>query len=99
MKISRNWDKMDSEDQLNVLEDAFESMPALPNQAVLLMLHGNIEVSSVDEDEERYTGYQAGANGIVWICANCGHSTTFQSMDDYVAGAPSVYQQHLPDCI
>ena len=83
---------------MTVLKSFFRSAPALPNQSVLNLLMGNIEVALYIDLQKRYVGYEVGQLGVVWICAKCEQTTTFDNLDDYKTSAESLYQDHLPEC-
>ncbi|MCH8024376.1 MAG: hypothetical protein IIB43_06685 [Candidatus Marinimicrobia bacterium] len=47
---------------------------------------------------KRFVGYEVGQLGVVWICAKCDQTVTFEDLDKYNEGVEGHYQDHLPEC-
>jgi hypothetical protein len=98
MKLKRNWAEMDRETIAGVLQDAFQDTTAAPNEVILDMLYGKVQIS-VQENQEQFTAYKIADESIVWICASCGQSNIFTSDEHYASkGGKLYFQHHEPDC-
>ncbi len=83
---------------MTVLKSFFRNAPALPNQAVVNLLMGNIEVALYLDTQKRFVGYEVGQLGVVWICAKCDQTITFEDLEQYNEGVEEYYLDHLPEC-
>ena len=101
LKYSQDWSGLKWQEKVDIIKSVFEMLDpsfigvaAPPNQVVADSLHGNAEVSVLEIVTGKYTAYKIEDNLIIWICNQCGFSTTFGSEKQYRAGAESEYQQH-----
>ncbi len=83
---------------MTILKSFFRNAPVLPNRPVLDLLMGNIEVALYVDNQKHYVGYEVGQLGVVWICAKCAQTVTFEDLEKYKDGAEDHYQDHLPEC-
>lgn len=100
MKLRYNWEEIRKPaERFRLLKQYFHTAPAPPNQAVLNLLMGSVEVSLyVDEQDERFVGYEVGRFGVVWICTKCKATKTFRSLKDFKDFGENYYESHEPEC-
>ena len=98
MKYSQDWSGMKTEEKLGILKKAFEGAAALPNQVVADSLHGEAEIGVLENSDGKYTSYEIEDNRIVWICGECGKTTSFGTKIEHTAaGGNRYYENHAPD--
>ncbi len=99
LTLRYNWNETHrQDDRMTVLKSFFRNAPVLPNQSVLNLIMGNIEVALHIDFQKRYVGYEVGQLGVVWICAKCDQTVTFDDLEKYKDGVEEHYQNHLPEC-
>ena len=90
-----NWNETYRQDERrNILEQFFRSSPVAPNRDVLNLVSGHIEIALHVDNEKRFVGYEVGQLGVVWICAKCKLSGTFDTLEDYEREAGVYYMDH-----
>ena len=99
LTLRYNWKEAHRpEERMTILKSFFRNTPAQPNHDVLKLLTGNIEVAIYVDPMKRFVGYEVGQLGVVWICAKCDQTVTFEDLDKYNEGVEGHYQDHLPEC-
>ncbi len=83
---------------MTILKSFFRSALVLPNQAVVNLLMGHIEVALQVDIQKRFVGYEVGQLGVVWICAKCDQTVTFEDREQYKERVEEYYLNHLPEC-
>lgn len=86
------------EERRTILESFFRNTPVLPNQSVVNLLMGHMEVAIYVDPMKRFVGYEVGQLGVVWICVKCEQTVTFEDLETYNEGVEEHYQAHLPEC-